>query len=331
MVDEEPSKIIKLIFQKHLEGLSTKEIAKHITSLNAPTPGYLRYLYYKDKSGYQEGVKGTKYTWDSEMIRRILKTYDYTGNTIQYKTTTIHRKTVQVPKALQLELKNSHPSIISLETYEKAQSLLKHTLCPKRTKETIHSTFQGIIVNDSNHSMSFVTRNGKSEYRARKGNRYGISSDDLHQIVLEELNDLTDIILNSEEGYSKLLARKGLDNPVSKLSKLKREDTKLNSLGSILFMKKMKKEIDTESYKEQMKELNASLTHLKNEIEKLEQSTTETDSFKASFKLFKDLLKKEAGTDIMKFARDVIEKIQVFKLGEKEYQVKISYKFIGCI
>ena len=328
-VDENVRPIIELIYKMHLEGFKTGQIAKKITELHTPTPGYLRYLYYNDKSGYKEG-RGTEYTWSSRVIRDILNKYEYTGNTIQYKTTIINKKRVDVPKELHIHLKNTHPAIITLKMFDDAQKLLKHTKINRRQPEFLNETFQGIVFNDDGHTMSYVSLRGKYEYRARVGNRYGIPADDLKEIVLEEFKSLISSLMTNEEFvYETLSKNKGISNNEIKINELQKKYNELNKEGSSLFTLKLTKQISAQEYRERMTSITKELEEVEKELHALEEKQINFKNLKVSFNHFKELVMKSVSDNIIAFAKEVIEKIVVFKTAAKEYKIQIYYKYIG--
>lgn len=329
IVDENVKPIILMIYSMHLAGKKTKEIVEEINKLDVPTPGYLRYLYYGDKSAYRDGV-GNKYIWNSEMVRNILNKYEYTGNTIQYKTTVINKKVVQVPKELQIHLENTHPAIITNKMFNEAQSLLKHSVVKKRDEEVINNTFQGLIYNEDGYKMTYVCSKGKYEYRARLGRRYGIPADDVEEIVLEEFKSMINSLLNDEEKlYNTLINVKGLNNNEIRIKELKSRYKTLNLEGSNLFNLKLYKQISVEEYKEKMFNVSLELEKVEIELKELENIQVNARNFKVSFTQFKELVLNKVSNNLIHFAKEVIERIVVHKSSVNEYRVQIFYKYIG--
>ena len=78
--------------------------------------------------------------------------------------------------------------------------------------------------------------------RARIGNRYGITADDLKEIVLEEFTALSQAVLTNENyAFEMLLKYKGLTNNEIRLMELKSKPSFLINEGSNLFRLKLSK------------------------------------------------------------------------------------------
>lgn len=106
---EKEAKIIRLIYNLFLEGKTFQTIAKHLTVQNIPTPG-------------------GKGKWSVSTVRSILKNEKYKGDALLQKTFTVDflTKTIRKNKGEQHQyyIENSHPAIITPETFDLVQNEL---------------------------------------------------------------------------------------------------------------------------------------------------------------------------------------------------------------
>lgn len=78
--DDNVSNIVRLIFQKIIEGMSRKDIAELLNSLNIPSPmQYMEMTKSRGKNYYDK--------WTAGIIYRIIRNRTYTGNTYKRKST----------------------------------------------------------------------------------------------------------------------------------------------------------------------------------------------------------------------------------------------------
>jgi len=109
-VVEEQAKTVRRIYALFLEGKSLREICAILTGEGIPTPG-------------------GKTVWQGTTVKSILRQEKYTGNAILQKGYTVDfLNKVSKPnqgEVPQYYVENSHPAIISQETYDLAQAELE--------------------------------------------------------------------------------------------------------------------------------------------------------------------------------------------------------------
>lgn len=89
------------------------------------------------------------------------------------------------------------------------------------------------------------------------------------------------------------------------------------------------KQISTQEYNERMTSIIKELEEVEKELHSLEEKKINYKNLNVSFKHFKELVMKSVNDNIIAFAKEVIEKIVVFKTAAKEYKIQIYYKYIG--
>lgn len=127
---ESEAEVIRLIYKLFLEGQTTTGIAKHLTIQEIPTP-----------AGKQK--------WLASTVESILKNEKFCGCALLQKTYTIDfltkKKKVNEGEIPQYFVKNSHPSIVSIEVYD----LVQHEFEKRKTAKgykTCNNIFSGKIV-----------------------------------------------------------------------------------------------------------------------------------------------------------------------------------------
>ena len=123
IVDEEAAKVVKLIFEKYLEGYGTMQIADYLSEQKIPIPSD----YNKKKRGTKSITYGL---WAQSTVRFILSNEIYTGTVIQGKRKKLSfksKKFIDVPEEDWVRVPNMHEAIVSVEDYERAKRIIEAT------------------------------------------------------------------------------------------------------------------------------------------------------------------------------------------------------------
>ena len=109
-INEQEAEIVRLIYEKYLEGFGAESISRQLTKLGIKTP------------------KG-KAVWCETTVRKILKNEKYKGDVLQGKTFTIdpisHKRLSNMGEEDKYYISNHHEAIIDEETFEKVQQIMK--------------------------------------------------------------------------------------------------------------------------------------------------------------------------------------------------------------
>ncbi len=123
IIDEEAAKVVKLIFERYLEGYGTMQIADYLSEQKIPIPSD----YNKKKRGAKSITYGL---WAQSTVRFILSNEIYTGTVIQGKRKKISfksKKFIDVPEEDWVKVPNMHEAIVSIEDYERAKRIIEST------------------------------------------------------------------------------------------------------------------------------------------------------------------------------------------------------------
>lgn len=128
---EAEAEIIRLIFQRYLNGRSMEDIEKEITRYGIPT---------RDKTPY----------WQTTSIHYILHNEKYAGDSLSQKTYTTrtlpHRKIRNRGAYDQYFVPDSHPAIVDRKVFEQVQELLKQKGAAIRPKSGVTYPWTGTVI-----------------------------------------------------------------------------------------------------------------------------------------------------------------------------------------
>ena len=126
-LDEEAAKIVRIIFDKALEGQGTSQIAYFLNEHNIPTPGEYNKVHKNWK--LREPVKPEQERlWDCSKVLSILRRYEYTGALVMGKREPVtiggHAKRL-LPQKDWIIKDGVNEAIVSKEEFEEAQCVIR--------------------------------------------------------------------------------------------------------------------------------------------------------------------------------------------------------------
>lgn len=144
IIDPETAPVVRMIFEKFIDGCSIIGIAKDLNEMGIPNPTAYKKLNgfnYKHPAGKKlDGL------WPDSSVRRILRNEMYVGNMVQGKNTTISYKIKQcraIPKEDWIIVEGTHEAIVDRDTFDKAQSLFNQFIrkAPQKSEVDLFSGF----------------------------------------------------------------------------------------------------------------------------------------------------------------------------------------------
>ncbi|MFI3226951.1 MAG: recombinase family protein [Clostridia bacterium] len=138
-VDEEAAKVVKQIFQMITEGYGVNHIARTLSENKVLIPS--AYAELNHPSDCRSNSYQDPYKWSSTAVSYILQKREYMGHTVLGKTICENFKTKKRRKATEDELiifENTHPAIVSEETWHNAQRLKRKVRRTVRNKPLSH-------------------------------------------------------------------------------------------------------------------------------------------------------------------------------------------------
>ena len=160
-IEESEAKIIRMIFQRYLDGNSLAAIAEEVTMFGVPT-----------RDGYDR--------WQRRTIRYILENERYAGDSMLQKrfTTDVlpYRQKWNRGEKAKYFVQDSNPPIISKEIFEKAQALLKWKARDIMTRcESPHNFTLAIVCNECGAFFKRKVTHGTTFWVCRTHNSNSIS------------------------------------------------------------------------------------------------------------------------------------------------------------
>ena len=124
VINPETAPVVKMIFQKYLDGMNITQLARYLNEQKIMSPGQ-----YK-REVLKTGVKKTteKYIWYPVTVRLILMTETYTGTTIggKWKVASVgSNKHLKTKEEDWIVVEGTHEAIVSKEVFDAVQEKLE--------------------------------------------------------------------------------------------------------------------------------------------------------------------------------------------------------------
>jgi len=361
IVDEEASLVVKKIFDMSLNGMGNFQIAVALTEEKILTPSeYARKKGIKKPGGSSGKTYTDPYRWGQSTIMKILKTQEYCGDVINFKSYTLSYKNKKRHKNSPEDMmvfKDIHEPIIEREIFEKIQSRTGKTRNrPMSNGE--HNMFSGLLIcsecgrnlhyhynhyNDRDIHFYACTGYNQGKRKTCLTSHY-IRVDFLEQVVLAEIRRLTRFACRFEDQFIKSVSQYSKDALNQKISAYENEMKSLHSRDKELdriFEKLYEDNLSGRVSEERFKKLSANydieqadirerIVKLSNMLDELSGKTESTDRFVKSVKKYTRVKKLTH-----QMVSELIEHIVVYNAekieGVKTQKITIYYNCIGAI
>ena len=268
LIDDPAAEVVRRIFARKIEGLSSNAIAEELNQSGVLTPAE-----YKRSCGdnYKKGRKPGKSNWCAKQVIRILQNEMYIGNMVQGKSSLVSykvKKLVHKPREDWDIVESTHEPIISRADFTVVQSLLERDIIQPRSGSN-ENIFGGLLFcGDCGASMVRRKKNRKggaryqfccSGYDKGRGcSSHSIFEDELRKIILESLNRMIRTLCQYDELARNLehmdISRDAAVAKDKEIRKLKDELSKCGRLKAALYQD-LKEELISEKqfdrYREQ--------------------------------------------------------------------------------
>ncbi|MEH7378979.1 recombinase family protein [Bacillus sp. JJ1533] len=220
--------VVKSIFDLYLSGRGFDSIARSLSKKGYPTPSQVA---RKSNAGR---------FWHGSTIKKILSNPHYTGDLVQGRETTrsvTSQSRHSIPEENQIVVRNTHPAIISRETFDTVQELMKSRK-KYYTKVKKHLFTNVLYCSDCGAGMWY--RQNRAGYICGSYARHGkiactqrtIIEKDLKEKILLDINNMA-LVINDKE-YLKNLAAESQ-------KKQKQVEQTLNKIDEEINLSKEKK------------------------------------------------------------------------------------------
>jgi len=361
IIDEYASKIVRRIFTLYSEGNSARGIAEILNHEGVLSPS----RYHLQQRGKRETAKQASVTWGYESVNNILRRKVYIGHMVSGMRTNISpllKDRVQVPEDEWIIVENTHEPIIDAVLWERVQEKLSKQKGQGRTGRSTNSNGEvslfkaKVFCADCGHQMNRTTNrsNGKAyiKYRCCVYGNYGktacsynaISEDELHRVVLKDIQELVAQFVDDEETLlNRLLAlsdterENGIQFLLKQVNRLIKEISAIELDCRNLIERHVKELVSDAMLKLLMSQNEEDLKRKHAELAMWEKKLADAKTKTGNTGQLIDKLKAYIHIQALdrSIVTELIDKIVVSKVsqesGEKSRKIEIYYNFIGQI
>lgn len=355
IIDEPAAKIVRYIFHLCLEGLGPLKIAKRLEKENIINP-----TEYKARKGEKTANPrpSNPYYWGVSTVTGILENLQYTGCTVNFKSSFVSfkvKKKIYNPEDEWQIIPNTQEAIIDKDTFNRVQELRKHRRRNTATGKT--SLFSGLLYcADCGSKLYYCAaksvKDGQEFYRCSqyKDNRgsctiHFIRDSVLKEMVLETIQKVAKYVQEFEPVFLYLFAKQntigreiGIRQMKQKIETSKKRIKELDKLIERIYEDNVLGKISDDrfyrmsaNYEKEQKELLTAVEHDEQELQKTEQEKIDLKVFLEAIRECIDL--KELTPTIV---NTLIKRIDVHNSttgddGIKHVPVDISFTAAGII
>ena len=354
IIDEPAAEVVRYIYKLCIEGLGPTKIAKRLTKEKILIP--TAYWISMGKAVSNKNITDP-YRWVTETIKNILANRQYTGCTVNFKSTIlsykVHKKIENDESKWQI-IPNTQEAIIDEDTFNRVQELRNSRRRNSATGRT--SLFSGLTYcADCGSKLYFCASKSIPEdkeffrcsaYKDNTGSCtiHFIRNVVLEQIVLETIQKVAEYISQFEPVFLYLFAKKHklskakdlknakfkLEQSKARVDEIDRVLTKLyedNALGKIT---DERFERLSATYEKEQRELADCIIESETEITEAEQDNVDLKHFLKAIRACTDL--KELTPEIV---NTLIKRINVHNAekvdGRKKVKIDIEFIAVGLI
>ena len=331
-IDNEVQDIIKNIFQRILDGETREEVANYLNEMRILTPmEYMKMTKSRGKNYYDK--------WTSGIIYRIVRNITYTGNLYKRKSS---KKDYRQKKRNYIRINDreiisdTHPAIIDLDTFERANSMLKTFTKTNRLKD-YNGILDGLVIcGECGKTLNVSGRkkeNGRIIYqfyctdgknRNKECNNTNILyTNKLENIVIEYINREIESISDENviNAANKYISSKRKIKERIYILKKEIEIKKANIKN--LYLQKVKEQITTEIFIEQRNIINKQVESKEKEILKLEENLKEEIQKEEIIRQYERF---KSDNNLMKYIKNFVKYIKFYK--NKKIEIMLDFKGI---
>ena len=354
IIDEPAAEVVRYIYKLCIEGLGPTKIAKRLTKEKILIP--TAYWISMGKAVSNKNITDP-YRWVTETIKNILANRQYTGCTVNFKSTIlsykVHKKIENDESKWQI-IPNTQETIIDEDTFNRVQELRNSRRRNSATGRT--SLFSGLTYcADCGSKLYFCASKSIPEdkeffrcsaYKDNTGSCtiHFIRNVVLEQVVLETIQKVAEYISQFEPVFLYLFAKKhklskakDLKNAKFKLEQSKARVGEIDRVLAKLYEDNALGKITDErferlsaTYEKEQRELADCIIKSKTEITAAEQDNVDLKHFLKAIRACTDL--KELTPEIV---NTLIKRINVHNAekvdGRKKVKIDIEFIAVGLI
>ena len=355
IIEEPAAKIVRYIFELCIAGLGPMQIARRLEDEKVVCPTEYYYSIGRKTSNKRPA---NPYKWDQATVVHILENRQYTGCTVNFKTTYVSfkvKKTVHIPEEEWQIIPNTQEAIIDEDTFERVAELRRSRRRNTATGKT--SIFAGLLYcADCGSKLYFAAAKSIkehqefyrcSQYKENRGacSIHYIRDVVLKEMVLEAIQKVAKYVAEYEPVFLYLFAKKntlGRETTIrtmkTKIEKSKQRIKELDMLIERIYEDNVLGKISDDrfyrmsaNYEKEQKELLAAVEHDEQKVREAEQEKINLNVFLTAIRECTDL--KELTPTIV---NTLIKRIDVHNStkdehGHKHVPIDIYFTAVGII
>ena len=355
IIDEEAAKVVRYIFELTLEGLGPMKIARRLEDEQILSPTAY-YLENGRKSSNDISARG-KCAWSTTSVRHILENRQYTGCTVNFKTSLVSykvHKTVYNPEEEWQIIPNTQEAIIDEDTFNRVQELRDSRR--RNTATGRESLFSGLLYcADCKSKLYFCAAKSikpEQEFHrcsAYKENRGSCSIHFIREVVLREailelVKRVALFIQQYEAVFLYMYAKKhnitkevNSRNMKATIERNKRRIKELDKLIERIYEDNVLGKIPDARFSKMMANYEAEQNQLVTETAKAEESLKTMEQDKVDLRAFLEAIRQ--CTDIKELTPAIvnrlIRRIEVHNSekidGRKQVRLDVYFTAVGLI
>ena len=355
VIDEEAAKVVRYIIELTLEGLGPMKIARRLEDEQILSPTAY-YLENGRKSSNDISARG-KCAWSTTSVRHILENRQYTGCTVNFKTSLVSykvHKTVYNPEEEWQIIPNTQEAIIDEDTFNRVQELRDSRR--RNTATGRESLFSGLLYcADCKSKLYFCAAKSikpEQEFHrcsAYKENRGTCSIHFIREVVLREailelVKRVALFIQQYEAVFLYMYAKKhnitkevNSRNMKATIERNKRRIKELDKLIERIYEDNVLGKIPDARFSKMMASYEAEQNQLVTETAKAEESLKTMEQDKVDLRAFLETIRQ--CTDIKELTPAIvnrlIRRIEVHNSekidGRKQVRLDVYFTAVGLI
>lgn len=334
-IDPEAAEIVRLIFNKAVEGNNTTEIAAFLNENQYPIPLVYNETHQNWKLA-EFRTKEEERLWDCSKVRTILLRYEYTGAMVMGRHKVLFLgsgRTVKQPESEWTIVEGIHPPIVTHDVYEQAGMVIKTQKGKRYSIDQTYPLKGKVFCGNCHRRLSYAVTTYKEVFCCRAGKQIGKYSNcckdeyEMRHIETVVMRSLKDLIATLEWLGVKAgnLAKENMTRSKARQKNAKLEIEKLNAEKIRLYERYAEQLITKEAYLQRKKELAEQISLLEDtEREQQDEFNKQSELWETATDLI-SLAKGFAGEE--KISRRIVEAF-VFrvKVHNKE-KIEIEFLF----
>ena len=355
IIDEPAAKVVRYIFQLCIEGLGPTQIAHRLEDERILCP--TAYAMANGRKTPNPLPKRGEYAWDGATVKHILANRQYTGCTVNFKTTLVSykvHKTVHNPEEEWQIIPNTQEAIIDEDTFNRVQELREGRR--RNTATGRESLFSGLLYcADCKSKLYFCAAKSIKPHQefhrcsAYKESRGTCSIHFIREVVLREMmlelvKRVALFIQQYEAVFLYMYAKKhnitketNVRNMKAAIEKDKRRISEIDMMIERLYEDNVLGKIPDDRFSKMMGKYEAEQKALIEAVAKAEQALQTFEQDKVDLRIFLETIRK--CTDIDELTPEIINRlirrIEVHNSekinGRKCVKIDVYFTAVGLI